>query len=149
MTPLYVSLFTIALNIGLAYTLAKTTAYGVAGLAIAQSIVAAIEVFILGIIMTIRDPKLFNAKFINGVFKIMAVSGFTVVAAFIMITLYPLQIGDTGLFTLGSKLLLIAFVSFSVHIGVSALFGLDEVKPIFRRARRIILKPIRIDPRSK
>lgn len=148
-TPLYVSLFTIALNIALAYTLAKSTAYGVAGLAIAQSIVAAVEVFILAVIMIIRDPKLFDLKFINGLFKIMAVSGFTVVAAFIMISLYPLQINDTGFLTLGSKLLLIAGVSFAVHIGVSALFGLDEVKPIFRRARRIILKPIRIDPRSK
>lgn len=146
-TPLFVSLFTIALNISLAYTLAKPSAYGVAGLALAQSIVAAIEVFILGIIMLIRDHKLFDASFLGGVFKTLSVSGFSVVAAFIMVSLYPLQIDDTGILTLGTKLILIAAVTLSVHVGVSALFGLEEVKPVFRRISKIVLKPININQR--
>jgi peptidoglycan biosynthesis protein MviN/MurJ (putative lipid II flippase) len=65
-TPLYVSLFAIALNIFLAFTLARPIAaggYDVAGLAIAQSIVAAFEVFVLMIVMLWRDPKLFNIEF--------------------------------------------------------------------------------------
>jgi putative peptidoglycan lipid II flippase len=143
-TPLLVSLFVIALNVFLAITLSRPGAYGVAGLALAQSIVAAVEVLILSIIMLIRDPKLFDAQFWGGVWRIMSVTGFSVVAAFIMISVYPLGLNDKGIFELGTKLLLIAGVTFSVHVSVSALFGLDEVKPLFRRLRKIILNPIKL-----
>ena len=144
-TPLFVSIFTIGLNVILAYTLAKPSAYGVEGLAIAQSSVAAIEVGILSVIMLIRDPKLFNGTFWSGVFRIISVSGFSVVACFIMISLYPLSLNDKGILTLGSKLLFIAGVTFSVHIGVSALFGLEEVKPIFKRAKQVATKPVKVE----
>ncbi len=143
-TPLIVSLFVIALNVVLAIKLSRPGAYGVAGLALAQSIVAAVEVVALSIIMLIRDPKLFDAEFWSGVLRIASVTGFSVTAAFIMISLYPLGINDKGIFELGSKLLLIAGVTFSVHVSVSALFGLDEVKPLFNRLRKIILKPIKL-----
>ncbi|HET6863695.1 MAG TPA: lipid II flippase MurJ, partial [Candidatus Saccharimonadales bacterium] len=49
-TPLFVSLFTIALNVYLAFTLVRET-HDVVSLALAQSIVAAVEVFILVSIM--------------------------------------------------------------------------------------------------
>jgi putative peptidoglycan lipid II flippase len=144
-TPLFVSLFTIALNIVLAYTLTRPGAYGVAGLALAQSIVAATEVFILSAVMLLRDHQLFDADFWGGVWRIVSVTGFSVVAAFIMISLYPLGFNDRGLLTLGSKLLLISGVTFGVHIAVSALFGLEEVRPIFARVRKIVLKPVNLD----
>lgn len=146
-TPLFVSLFTIALNIFLAITLARPApqGYGVAGLALAQSIVAMVEVFILSSIMLKRDHRLFNAEFWGGVWRIISVTGFSVVAGFIMISLYPLGINDRGIVTLGSKLLFIASVTFLVHIAVSALFGLEEVRPIFARLRKLVLKPVKLD----
>lgn len=144
-TPLFVSLFIIGLNIFLAYTLARPSAYGVSGLALAQSIVAMVEVFILSCIMLIRDPRLFDAEFWGGVGKIISVTGFSVIAAFIMISLYPLGLNDRGIITLGSKLLVIAAVTFSVHIAVSALFDLEEVRPLFEKLRKLILKPVRLD----
>jgi putative peptidoglycan lipid II flippase len=144
-TPLFVSLFTIALNIGLAYLLSRPSAYGLSGLALAQSIVAAVEVFILVVIMLFRDHRLFDANFWSGVWRIISVTGFSVVASFIMISLYPLGLNDRGIFTLGSKLLFIAGVTFGVHVTVSALFGLEEARPIFSRLRKIILKPIKIE----
>jgi putative peptidoglycan lipid II flippase len=139
-----VSLITIALNVFLAVTLARPSAYGVAGLALAQSIVAAVEVVILSSIMLWRDHKLFNGTFWGGVLRIFSVTGFSVVACFIMISLYPLGLNDRGFFTLGSKLILIAAVTFSVHIGISALFDLDEVKPLFTRLRKLIFKPVKL-----
>jgi putative peptidoglycan lipid II flippase len=144
-TPLFVSLFVIALNIFLAYTLARPSAYGVSGLALAQSIVAMTEVFILSIIMLFRDHRLFDATFWSGVWRIVSVTGFSVVAAFIMISIYPLGINDRGILTLGSKLAFIALVTFGVHVAVSALFGLEEVQPLFDKLRKLVLKPIRID----
>lgn len=144
-TPLFVSLFTIALNVVLAYTLSRPGAYGVAGLALAQSIVAAVEVFILGTIMLLRDHQLFDVQFWGGVWRIISVTGFSVMASFIMISLYPLGINDRGFLTLGSKLLFIASVTFGVHIAISALFGLEEVRPLFVRLRKLVLKPISTD----
>ncbi len=81
-TPLFVSVFTVGLNIILAYTLSRPSAYGVAGLALAQSIVAATEVVILTVIMVKRDRKLFDWRFISGVIRIASVTGFSVVAGF-------------------------------------------------------------------
>jgi len=144
-TPLLVSLFTIGLNVILAVTLSRPSEYGVAGLAVAQSIVAMVEVIILSIIMLYRDHKLFNGEFWSGVFRIMSVSGFTVVTAFIMITLLPLGINDRGIITLGTKLLVITGVTFFVHVAISSLFGLEEVQPIFRQLRKIILKPVKVE----
>lgn len=104
-----------------------------------------IEVFILSTIMLIRDHRLFDRYFWSGVWRIISVTGFTVVAAFIMISIYPLGINDRGIITLGSKLAFIALVTYGVHIAVSALFDLDEVKPIFHYVRKIILKPIKVE----
>lgn len=144
-TPLIVSLIAIALNIFLAITLARPSAYGVAGLALAQSIVAVFEVFVLSGVMLMRDRKLFDAAFWGGLLRIISVTGFTVVAGFIMISLYPLSLADKGFFTLGSKLLLITAVTFAVHTIVSAVFGLEEVRPIFSRLRKLMLKPVKLD----
>jgi putative peptidoglycan lipid II flippase len=144
-TPLFVSIFTIGLNVFLAWKLSQPSAYGVAGLAIAQSVVAAVEVTILGVIMLKRDRGLFNATFWGGVVRTISVTGFSLVAGFIMVSLYPLGINDTGLITLGGKLALISGVILAVHIGMSSLFGLEEVRPFIYRAKRIILRPIKLD----
>jgi putative peptidoglycan lipid II flippase len=143
-TPLLVSIFTISLNVYLAYTLSKPDAYGVAGLALAQSIVAVAEVVILLAVMLKRDPKLFDMTFINGCFKIVSVTGFSVIAGVVMLSIYPLTISDRGFVTLGTKLMLISIVVISTHIAVSSLFGLEEVRPVLRRIKKIILKPVKV-----
>jgi len=114
-------------------------------LALAQSIVAAVEVAILGGIMLYRDHRLFDGAFWSGIIKIVAVSGFSVVAGFIMISLYPLGLNDRGIITLGSKLFFIAVVTFGVHMLISAVLGLEEVRPIVNRVKKIILNPIKIE----
>ncbi len=142
-TPLFVSIFTIGLNVVLAYTLSRPTAYGVAGLALAQSIVAAIEVFVLGTIMLVRDRKLFDMDFLNGCIRIVSVTGFTTFAASVVTALYPLASGDGGT-TVFAKLVAITVVAAGVHIGLSVLFGLEESRPVIRRLKTIILKPIKM-----
>lgn len=147
-TPLFVSIFAIALNIILAWQLSRPTSYGVAGLAMAQSIVAAAEVVILFAIMLIKDHKLFDRFFWGGVWQIMSVTGFSVVAAYIMVQLFPLRATDVGFITLGFKLGLIAGVTAVVHVGLSSLFALDEAAPVMRKLKqygKLILKPVKID----
>lgn len=142
-TPLLVSIFAIGLNIVLAFNLAKATAYGTAGLAMAQSLVALAEVVVLLAIMLYRDRRLLNMQFWGGVIRILSVTGFSVLAAFTMISLLPLQIGDTGIVTLGIKLGSITLVTFMVHLSISSLFGLEEAGPVIEKARRFALRPIR------
>lgn len=145
MTPFYVSIFTVAANIILATQLGKPDSYGVAGLALAQSIVAAGEVLVLFVIMWLRDHKLFDRQFWSDIMRTISVSGFCVVAGYAMINLYPLGANDKGIFTLGSKLFIISGVVVAVHIAVSALFELDEVKPVITKIKTLILKPVQVD----
>ena len=142
-TPLYVSIFAIALNIVLAYLLSRPDAYDVAGLAMAQSFVAAAEVVILFAVMIMRDRKLLDKEFWSGLYRILSVTGFTLIAAYIMVSLFPLNSTDRGFITLGAKLSAITAVTLAVHIGMSALFSLDEVKPVMRKIKKAILMPIR------
>jgi putative peptidoglycan lipid II flippase len=144
-TPLFVSVFTISLNVFLAVYLSNARRYGVEGLALAQSIVAVVEVFVLSLIMLKRDHRLFDITFWSGVWRIFGVTGFSVLATFIMISLFPLGIADKGIFSLGSKLLMISLVTFLVHLSVSALFDLEEVRPVINRIRKILLSPVRLE----
>ncbi len=143
-TPLFVSLFVIGFNIFLAFRLAQPGVYGLAGLALAQSIAAATEITLLVLVMLIRDPALLNKSFWAACLRIISVTGFSVLAAFIMVSLLPLELSDRGFLTLGIKFGSIALVTFGVHLGVSWLFGMEEVKPVIEKIRRIVLKPIRI-----
>ena len=144
-TPLYVSIFAIVLNIILVFDLARPDAYGVAGLAMAQSLVAVSEVAILLTIMIIRDHRLLNVVFWDGVGRILSVTGFSVLAAFVMISIFPLNVADTGIITLGTKFGSIALVTILVHLGISSLFGLEEARPVIDKARQFILRPIKLD----
>jgi putative peptidoglycan lipid II flippase len=143
-TPLFVSLFAIALNIYLAFTLVKQTG-DVASLAMAQSIVAAVEVLILVAIMLKRDRKLFDAEFWGGVSRILSVTGFTILCTYMMVQIIPLAVTDRGFIKLSAKLLAIIIPTFVLHIWLSALFGLEEVRPVTKKLRALVLKPVTID----
>lgn len=141
-TPLYVSLFAIALNIVLAYFLSK--AYNVEGLALAQSIVAAAEVMLLFLVMIMRDHKLLDPGFWKGILQILSVTGFTVVACYSMLQIYPLGAADKGFLQLGSKLAAITLVTLSVHLILSAVFGLSEAKAVFKKFNQLIMSQVKI-----
>jgi putative peptidoglycan lipid II flippase len=146
-TPLFVSLFTIALNIFLAFTLARPIekgGFGITGLAIAESVVATVEVFILVTIMIWRDRNLFTAEFWDGVVRTLSVTGFTIMTTYILVNIIPLQTEDRGFIVLGAKLLFIIVPTLVVHVVVSSLFGLEEVQPVLAKIRQILFRPVRI-----
>lgn len=143
-TPLLVSLFAIGLNIALVFQLARPEAYGATGLALAQSIVAASEVAILLAVMVWRDHKILDKNFWSNVGRSVSVSGFTIVTAFVMVTLLPLGATDKGFLTLGFKLAIISLITLIMHVSVSSIFGLVQAQAVTSRLKKIILKPIRI-----
>jgi hypothetical protein len=67
-----------------------------------------------------------------------------VLAAFVMISLLPLNVNDRGIITLGSKLGAIALVTFGVHVAISLIFDLREAKPVIARMKQVMLKPVRL-----
>lgn len=147
-TPLGVSIFAIALNIFLAWQLSKPQHYGIAGLALSQTIVAAAEVIVLFTIMLIKDHKLFDIHFWGGLWRIFSVTGFSVVATYIMVQILPLRLSDKGLLTLGFKFTLITLVTMTVHLSLSSLFSLEEAAPVIeklRKAFRFVTKPVRVE----
>jgi len=63
----------------------------------AQSIVAAVEVCILSVIMLIRDRKLFDMQFLNGIVRIISIAGFTVLTAYLAVSFFPLVLMTVAL----------------------------------------------------
>ena len=146
-TPLFVSLFTVGLNIVLVFTLARPVVqggYGIAGLGMAQSIAAALEVLILVVLIYWRDLKMFDWEFWRGILRTLSVTGFTAITAYIMVHIFPLEITDRGFITLGTKLFLIIVPTIVVHVAVSSLYGVEEARPVIAKIRQIMLKPVRI-----
>jgi putative peptidoglycan lipid II flippase len=144
-TPLIVSVFAIGLNIYLAFTLARPDMYGIAGLALAQSIVAVFEVGILVALILMRDKQMFNKQFVADLVKIVSVTGFSVLAAYQMVSALPLLATDRGVITLGAKFSMIALVTLLVHFLVSLLFGLRQAVPVANKIKDLVIKPIKID----
>jgi putative peptidoglycan lipid II flippase len=136
-TPLIVSVFTIGLNLVLALILARKDAYGAAGLAMSVSIASAVEVFVLGFIMVLRDRGLLNMAFWGGVGRIISVGGFSMLAGYLAVSTFPLGADDRGIITLGTKLAVIVGATMVVHISISGLFGLEEARPVFTGLKRL------------
>ena len=147
-TPLIDSLFAIVLYLLLVMNLSKPSSYGVTGIALAESIVAGCQLFILTSIMLGRDHKLFDWRFLGGVGRIISITGFTVLTTYIMIKLFPLNSTDTGFMTLGFKLGIISLATFVVHLGLSSLFELEEAVPIVRKLKKMlsfVFRPVRVE----
>jgi putative peptidoglycan lipid II flippase len=142
-TPLYVSLLVIALNIFLAYTLSKPSAYGVAGLAIAQSIVAMTEVLILVAIIIKRDRRIFDKLFTQAITRMVAISGFSGVVTYFTIQKLPLTQSDTG-FVLLIKLAIISLITFGIYLAFSYLFDMKEAKLVVTKAKLMALGIVKI-----
>ncbi|NCO10724.1 murein biosynthesis integral membrane protein MurJ [Candidatus Saccharibacteria bacterium] len=137
-TPLYISLFTISLNIGLAiwFTLGPPS-MGVYGLAWAAVIATFVEVVVLFRIMSIRIKGLFDTKFVQAVGRMLSATGFTAIITYIMVLLFPLNAEDQSFFVTFPKFALIVAVSLSSYMALCHLLKLSEMKPIVSRMVRV------------
>jgi putative peptidoglycan lipid II flippase len=139
-TPLYISLFTIALNITLAIALALGAGLGVYGLAWAAVIVSVVEVIILFVMMSRRIPGLFDKTFFNAIGRMASAAGFTGIVTYITVSILPLS-ADDQLFTFAlPKFFLIAGISLLAYFLFSYLFKLREVTPVLERIQKILFK---------
>lgn len=137
-TPLYISFFSIGLNIILAIVLSTTLDMGALGLAWAQSIVALVEVVILFSVMSRRMPKLFNAEFASAMTKMAIATGITAIVCYLSVRLFPFRDTDNSFFAAFPKFLMITLMSFTAYGVVSKMARLPEIDPVLARLRKIL-----------
>ena len=138
-TPLYISIFSIGFNIVLAIWFTSALNMGAFGLALAQSVMAAVEVVILFIVMTVRFPGLFDRSFWSGVWRMASATGFMAIISYIMVLIFPLRAGDDSSFYFTfPKFVLIVGISMAAYVTFSRLLKLAEAKPIIALVRRLV-----------
>ena len=137
-TPLYVSFFTITLNIVLAVYFSNTLGWGAYGLAWAQSIVAFVEVVILFAIIRHRTKGIFNRAFSSAILR-MAIASFIMgFITYIILQFLQLKTGDQSFFSTFPKFVIISGIGFAVYIWLCKLFKLEEVGPILQKLTNIV-----------
>lgn len=137
-TPLYISFFTIGLNISLAIWFTMSLGWGVYGLAWAASIVSIVEAGILFFIMSRRIKGFFDAPFMSAIGRMLSAAGFTSIFTYLLVVLLPFRAADQSFFSSFPKFGIIALVSLSFYCVLSYLLRLEEVKPILERIGKIL-----------
>lgn len=134
-TPLYISLFAIALNIALAVWFTMSLGMGAYGLGYAQSIVAAVEVVILFAVMSRRIEGLINMTLVHAWVKMAIATTVMSVVSYVMVQLFQLQDDDASFLATFPKFILIAITSAGVYLAMSRFLKLKEADPILRKIR--------------
>ena len=137
-TPLYISIFSISLNIILAIVLSMVLKMGAYGLAWAQSTVAVLEVVILLVVMNRQMPKLFDLTFMRAIFKMIIAGIVTGVVCYIGVLVLPFRYHDDSFFSAFPKFVVISMFSFGVYAAVSKWLKLPEIDPVLTRLRKML-----------
>lgn len=145
-TPLYISFFSIGLNIVLAIWFTTSLEMGAYGLAWAQSIVAVVEVVILFVAMSRRIKGLFDGVFWRAIGRMTAATALIGIVNYIMVLLFPLRITDVSFLATFPKFCLIVAVSLASYVAISWLFRLSEADPVIRTIRRAFFGRIKLPP---
>ena len=137
-TPLYISIFSITLNIILAIVLSMVLKMGAYGLAWAQSTVAVLEVVVLLAVMNRQMPKLFDMTFVRAIFKMIIAGTITGVVCYIAVLIMPFRYHDDSFFSAFPKFVIISLVSFGSYAAASKWLKLPEIDPILARLKKVL-----------
>lgn len=137
-TPLYISIFSITLNIILAIVLSMVLKMGAYGLAWAQSTVAVLEVVVLLAVMNRQMPKLFDMTFVRVIFKMIIAGTITGVVCYIAVLIMPFRYHDDSFFSAFPKFVIISLVSFGAYAAASKWLKLPEIDPILARLKKVL-----------
>ena len=137
-TPLYISIFSITLNIILAIVLSMVLKMGAYGLAWAQSTVAVLEVVVLLMVMNRQMPKLFDMTFVRAIFKMILAGIVTGVVCYIGVLVLPFRYHDDSFFSAFPKFVIISLVSFGAYAAASKWLKLPEIDPILSRLKKVL-----------
>jgi putative peptidoglycan lipid II flippase len=134
-TPLYISIFSISLNIALAVLFTVQWNMGAYGLAWAQSIVAFVEVMVLFWIMSRRIGGLFDITFARAIWRMASATGFMAVVSYIAVQIFQLGVNDQSFLATFPKFIVIVIISLSAYVLFSRMLKLPEANPVISRAK--------------
>ncbi len=137
-TPLYISIFSIALNIGLAMWFTLVLHFDAYGLAWAQSIVAAFEVMVLFFVMNRRIKGLFDLPLLMAIMRMIVATAIMSIVSYISVQLFQLQQDDQSFLASFPKFTIIVVISMLVYLFVSRMLKLDEANPIIRKIKQYL-----------
>jgi putative peptidoglycan lipid II flippase len=137
-TPLYVSIFAIALNVGLAVWFTMGLDWGAYGLAWAQSIVALVEVILLFVLISRRLPDLFDTEFMHVVWRTLTATAMMGVVSYMMVNIFQLQDVDQKFLETFPKFIMIVVISLGSYVWFSRILGLKEADPVIKRIRVVL-----------
>jgi putative peptidoglycan lipid II flippase len=137
-TPLYVSIFAIALNVGLAVWFTMGLDWGPYGLAWAQSIVALVEVILLFVLISKRLPDLFDTEFMHVVWRTLTATAMMGVVSYVMVNIFQLQDADQKFLETFPKFIVIVVMSLGSYVWFSRILGLKEADPVIKRIRAVL-----------
>jgi putative peptidoglycan lipid II flippase len=143
-TPLYISFFTVGLNITLAVWFTMGLGLGAYGLAWAAAIVSIVEVCILFTILARQIKDLFDAVFIHAIGRMASATGFMAVVTYMSVTLLPLNATDQSFIASFPKFLFIVAISGLTYILLSWMLRIQEVEPIIARAKKIFFGKVKL-----
>jgi putative peptidoglycan lipid II flippase len=137
-TPLYISLFTIGLNICLAVLFTMYYGWGIYGLAWAQSIISVVEVALLFLIMSRRIKGIFDKRFRSALLR-MSFAGFiTAIVTFNAVKLFELTVADQSFAATFPKFALIVIIGLSSYVLVCKIAKLSEADVLVAKLQSIM-----------
>ncbi|MEP7204672.1 MAG: murein biosynthesis integral membrane protein MurJ [Candidatus Saccharibacteria bacterium] len=137
-TPLFISLFTIGLNITLAVWFTFGLHLAVYGLAWATAITSMVEVAILFVVMSGRIKGLFDMVFVHAILRMASATGLMAAITYITVTILPLNATDKSFLSSFPKFALIVAINGSAYFFFCYLFKLHEVQPILSQLKKVI-----------
>jgi putative peptidoglycan lipid II flippase len=142
-TPLYTSMVSMGLNVGLSFLLSHR--YGVMGLAMAQSLVAAFETTILIIILQRRLHQIGAREIWRGLWRMLLAGAIMASCTYIAVTqIFPLYRSDLGITVVGSKFLALIAIATASYLVPCYLLRLREAHIFTRKLKEQMLKPLNL-----
>lgn len=139
-TPLYTSIFSIALNIVLSIVLAKR--YGVIGLPIAQSIAAAFETIVLLVILKRRLGNIGEREIGRGLVGMLLANAVMAGVVYLLVGHFlPLYAVDRGFRTVAGKFIIISVAAVLAYVIPCYVMQLREAKQLVRKLITQVLRP--------
>lgn len=142
-TPLFVSIGAITLNIGLSFVLAKR--FGVAGLAMAQSTVAAIETVLLLWLLKKKIGSIGGKSLISATGKMLIAN--TIMGSVLYIVVaraLPLYASDIGFSVIAPKFAVIAAIGILSYMLPCYLLDLHEAKKVIAKLKAQFSRPVEL-----
>lgn len=142
-TPLYTSLVALVLDIPLCFMLSEW--YGVTGLAMAQSLIAAFETIVLLWVLEKRMGQIGLREIWQGLYRILIAGSIMAGVVYILVaSVFPLYRADVGFLVVGPKFLVISVVAAVAYLVPCYILDLREARQFWRKLRDQMLRPLNL-----